>query len=209
VRPRPVPRCVAAFVLVGAALLVGAVFVALAPPARAAGGPWQWPLEPAPDVLTGFVAPTGSYGPGHRGADLAADVGQPVVAAGPGVVAFAGRVAGRGVVSVAHHDGRRTTYEPVAATLSAGEAVGAGDVLGVVTAGPGHCLPATCLHWGLRAGDDYLDPLSLLGRTEVRLLPVWAPGAAWTPGAILPPTPVGQPGGTPDRGPLLAGSRGG
>ena len=28
-----------------------------------------------------------------------------------------------------------------------------------------------CLHWGLRHGDVYLDPLALLGLGRVRLLP--------------------------------------
>lgn len=220
-RPRPVRRRVAGFVLVLSALLVAAVLVAVAPPARAAGGPWQWPLEPEPSVLAGFVAPAGVYGPGHRGADLSARVGQAVLAAGPGAVAFAGRVAGRGVLSVQHPDGRRTTYEPVAGALPAGSAVEAGDVLGIVTAAPGHCLPATCLHWGLRAGDVYLDPLSVLGPTEVRLLPVWAPSALRPsppvrppaadppPRPVPPPLPVDTPDGSPDRGPLLAGGRGG
>ena len=36
-----------------------------------------------------------------------------------------------------------------------------------------HCLPAACLHWGLRAGDTYLDPLQLVGGPmPVRLLPL-------------------------------------
>ena len=39
-------------------------------------------------------------------------------------------VAGRGVVSVDHPGGLRTTYEPVAATVARGDPVGAGAVLG-------------------------------------------------------------------------------
>ncbi|MGH8893530.1 MAG: peptidoglycan DD-metalloendopeptidase family protein, partial [Actinomycetes bacterium] len=95
--------------------------------------------------------------------------------AGTGVVAFAGPVAGRGVVTVLHPDGRRTTYEPVAASVAAGDPVTEGAVVGTVAAAPGHCLPGTCLHWGLRSGETYIDPLSLVGATQVRLLPFWLP----------------------------------
>jgi len=169
---------------------VAVALTALAWPASVAAasvtpGAWQWPLAPQPQVVRQFEAPAGPYAAGHRGVDLGALVGQQVRAAGPGVVTFAGMVAGRGVVSVQHEGGRRTTYEPVAAVVHAGEPVTAGAVLGTVTAAPGHCLPGTCLHWGLRLDDGtYLDPLSLVGRVSaarVRLLPVWT-----------------------DRGPLLA-----
>jgi murein DD-endopeptidase MepM/ murein hydrolase activator NlpD len=59
------------------------------------------------------------FGPGHRGVDLAAVAGAPVLAAGAGTVVFAGTVAGRGVVSVDHSGGLRTTYEPVLPTVTA------------------------------------------------------------------------------------------
>lgn len=198
-------------VTVLAGLAGGTAAAADGPPGATAPGSWRWPLEPVPRVVRPFDAPAGPYGPGHRGVDLDAGVGQPVLAAGAGVVAFAGTVAGRGVVSVAHADGRRTTYEPVAAVVAGGEAVIAGAPLGTVTAAPGHCLPGTCLHWGLRLGDIYLDPLGLVGAVEVRLLPVWGDGAA----ALARPAPnsrIGVPvvpvapvaGVSSDRGPLLA-----
>ena len=123
--------------------------------------------------MAAFRAPVGPYGAGHRGVDLEARVGQPVRAAGPGTVAFAGTVAGRGVVSLDHAGGLRTTYEPVVAAVDIGDQVAAGTRLGLLSAAPGHCLPGTCLHWGLRRGGVYLDPLTLLGMVRVRLLPVW------------------------------------
>ena len=109
---------------------------------------------------------------GHRGVDLAAPPSSIVTAAGPGTVVFAGPVAGRGVVSVAHSGGLRTTYEPVAATVHIGDHVLAGDPLGTLQPGHPGCPAAACLHWGLRQGDTYLDPLSLLGPGRVRLLPL-------------------------------------
>lgn len=147
--------------------------------AAATATSWRWPLDPRPRVVEAFRAPAGPYGPGHRGVDLEGHVGQPVRAAGPGTVAFAGLVAGRGVVSVDHPGGRRTTYEPVDAVVDIGDQVAAGTRLGTLGAAPGHCLPGTCLHWGLRRGAVYLNPLTLLGLVRVRLLPVWTDDAAW------------------------------
>ena len=45
-------------------------------------------------VLRAFDRPEHDWLPGHRGVDLSLPVGGQVVAAGPGVVAFAGVVAG-------------------------------------------------------------------------------------------------------------------
>jgi murein DD-endopeptidase MepM/ murein hydrolase activator NlpD len=141
-------------------------------PASGAAG-WRWPLDPPVTVVAGFVAPAGPFAPGHRGVDLVGQVGDPVRSAGAGVVAFAGVVAGRGVVSVDHPGGLRTSYEPVTATVAPGDPVGAGAILGRLEAVASHCTPAACLHWGLRRGGTYLDPRSLLGAVRVRLLPVW------------------------------------
>jgi murein DD-endopeptidase MepM/ murein hydrolase activator NlpD len=143
-----------------AVLLLTALLAGPGPAAAAPRGPTvpggRWPLAGVPRVVRPFEAPRHRYGPGHRGVDLAGRVGTPVVAALPGLVAFAGLVAGRGVVSV-QSGGLRTTYEPVAAQVAAGDAVAAGAPLGVLTTGS-HCAES-CLHWGLRAGEDYLDPL--------------------------------------------------
>ena len=140
-------------------------------PAVASGqGPWRWPLDPPVEVLRGFDPPEERWLPGHLGVDLAAEPGQSVYPAGPGRVRFAGSVAGVGVVSVTHGE-THTTYSPVAAAVSRGDPVGA-EPIGVVAAEPRHCAERTCLHWGLLRGRTYLDPLSLLGRGEVRLLPV-------------------------------------
>ncbi|WP_375433235.1 peptidoglycan DD-metalloendopeptidase family protein [uncultured Friedmanniella sp.] len=156
--------CLLAFALVLAALLAAATPASAAPTLPRG----RWPLPGSPQVLRGFEPPRTRYGPGHRGVDLAAARGTPVLAAAAGTVSFAGLVAGRGVV-VVDHGAVRTTYEPVAAQVGVGQRVGAGDPLGVLGAG-GHCA-RSCLHWGLRAGEDYLDPLLLVGAGGgVRLL---------------------------------------
>jgi murein DD-endopeptidase MepM/ murein hydrolase activator NlpD len=82
-----------------------------------------------------------------------------VRASASGTVRFAGTIAGRGVV-VVDHGSVRTTYEPVVAEVRVGAAVVAGQVIGRVGRGS-HCV-TTCLHWGLRRGEEYLNPLQLL-----------------------------------------------
>lgn len=84
---------------------------------------------------------------------------------------FAGQLAGRGVISIEHAGGLRTTYEPVTATVRVGDRVTAGESIGRLVAGHPGCPAVACLHWGLRRGDTYLDPLTLLGLGRVRLLP--------------------------------------
>jgi murein DD-endopeptidase MepM/ murein hydrolase activator NlpD len=144
---------------------------AWAAPPRPTVALWGLPLAGNPLVTRAFAAPPGPYAAGHRGVDLAGAPGQPVLAAGAGVVAFAGLVAGRPVVSVEHPDGLRTTYEPVEPDVAAGQVVARGSPLGRLVAGHAGCPAEACLHWGLRRGEAYFDPLSLLRAPRVRLLP--------------------------------------
>ncbi|MGY1630611.1 murein hydrolase activator EnvC family protein [Geodermatophilus sp. SYSU D01186] len=144
---------------------------AVAEPARpAAAALWVRPVDGA--VTRPFDPPPDRYGPGHRGVDLAGSPGATVLAAGDGVVAFAGTVAGRPVVSVDHPGGLRTTYEPVTPGVGAGQAVARGSPVGTLAEGHAGCPVAACLHWGLRRGETYLDPMALLRPPEVRLLPM-------------------------------------
>lgn len=158
-------------------------------PAEVPAGDGAWPLRPT-SVVRGFEPPSGPYGPGHRGVDLLGATGQAVHAARGGVVTFAGRLAGRGVV-VVDHGATRTTYEPVAAAVRRGEMVDRAAVLGRLEAAPSHCRPRACLHWGWLRGETYLDPLGLLGGGPVRLLPL----AGLPDGA-----PVGRPAPRGQRG---------
>jgi murein DD-endopeptidase MepM/ murein hydrolase activator NlpD len=120
-----------------------------------------------------FDPPAQPWLAGHRGVDLAVAPGAVVRAAGAGTIVFAGDLAGRGVVSVAHPGGLRTTYEPVTVgALHAGDTVAAGQKIGALAAGHAGCPAEACLHWGLRRAGDYLDPLVLLGLGRVRLLPL-------------------------------------
>ncbi|WP_382304167.1 murein hydrolase activator EnvC family protein [Herbiconiux sp. UC225_62] len=132
---------------------------------RADGDPegpsWRWPVG-APVVVTAeFVAPATKYGAGHRGTDLATAPGTPVLAPRDGVVAFAGAVAGRPVVSIDHPGDYRSSLEPVVATIGVGDVVQRGQVIGTVGSG-GHCA-AMCLHFGVRLHGDYVNPRGLIG----------------------------------------------
>jgi hypothetical protein len=50
--------------------------------------------------------------------------------------------------------------------------VARGSPIGTLIAGHAGCPREACLHWGLRRGETYLDPLLLLRPVRVRLLPL-------------------------------------
>ena len=145
-----------------------------APPAPAA---WVRPVPGA--VARPFLAPRAKYGPGHRGVDFVAPVGTPVHAAREGTVAFAGDVAGSLHVVIDHGDGLRTSYSFLARVdLRVGERVVRGQVVGGAGGiGPEHDVGV--VHFGVRTGDQYFDPMLLFAAVDlaavVHLVPVHAP----------------------------------
>lgn len=178
---------VALLIALGAGLAIGSTARAAAEPTRSAvtvelPDVAVWPVDPTPEVVRGFDPPGQPWGAGHRGVDLRGRAGQQVRAAAAGRVSYASQLAGRGVV-VVDHGAVRTTYEPVTASARVGQRVVAGASIGVLerdSRDPIHCSASTrdhgCLHWGLRHGDTYLDPLLLLtdqplAGGPVRLLP--------------------------------------
>lgn len=143
---------------------------AATPPDSPGHGPWHSPVGTL-DLLTRFDPPPEPWLAGHRGVDLAAGTGLPVTAAGPGTVVFADELVGRGVVSIVHDNGLRTTYEPVEPLVTAGTVVTTGQTIGHLQPGHASCPGQTCLHLGLKRGPLYLDPMLLFGAGKVRLLP--------------------------------------
>lgn len=135
------------------------------------GTRWLWPLAPRPEVVRRFERPLSTYGPGHRGIDLLGTRGQVVRAVADGVVTHAGRIDGRGTVTVRHPSGLRSTYEPVISAVVVGQEVAAGELIGVLSSAGSHCGADTCLHLGAVRARTYLDPLALLSPTRVVLLP--------------------------------------
>lgn len=129
-------------------------------PQRAVLGSWSWPLAPPHSLARPYLAPPTRYGAGHRGIDLRASAGAPVLAPDDGVVHFAGVVVDRPVLSIAHDGGVLSSYEPVSTALVAGDAVTRGEVIGTLL--PGHC-ETPCLHLGARIDGEYVNPLLYLG----------------------------------------------
>jgi len=154
-------------------LLVASV----APSVGAGPGDWGWPV--AGPVLRGFDPPSTPFGAGHRGIDIAAPIGTPVLAPAPGVVAFAGAVAGHLFITVDHGGGLSSTYSWVSAILvRKGDAVARGSVVGLTGTGhPGVEPPH--LHFGVRLGGEYVDPLAFLAPPSlvglIRLAPILSP----------------------------------
>lgn len=135
---------------------------------------WEWPVAGPRVVVEPFRAPAHEYGAGHRGIDIAAAAGTVVTAPADGVVAFRGSVADRPLITIDHGSGLVSTFEPLTSPLSPGDAVAAGDEVGVVDHG-GHTPPGA-VHLGVRLDGDYINPMLLFGEVpRAVLLPCCTP----------------------------------
>ncbi len=106
-------------------------------------------------VLDPFRPPPEPWLPGNRGIEYDTASGAPIIAIGPGVVSFAGPVAGRLVATIVHPGGLRSSYTGLADLVVAhGDRVAAGQAVGRAS-GP--------FHLGVRRGRRYLDPASMWG----------------------------------------------
>jgi murein DD-endopeptidase MepM/ murein hydrolase activator NlpD len=88
---------------------------------------WSWPTGGPGAILRGFsFNPADPYAPGqHRGIDLAAPLGAPVLAPAPGTVVYAGTLPGGGkTVTIRTPDGYTVTVQHLGAV-----AVGRGAVV--------------------------------------------------------------------------------
>ena len=147
------------------ALAVAVVPILAAAASASAPPPCLLPPVAGSTVLDPFRAPGCPYCAGNRGVELATPIGAAVAAAAAGRITFAGSVAGTRYVVLEHAGGYRTTYGRLAsATVRTGQAVAAGAPVGISA---GH------LFFGLRLGDDYLDPAP--HQAVVRALPQLVP----------------------------------
>lgn len=137
-------------------------------------GTWSPPVSGR--VVRPFAEPLATYGPGHRGVDFSAPSGTAVRAANDGVVSFAGVVAGSLHVVIAHDGGIRTSSSfLLRIDVRVGQRVRRGDVIGAAGGvGDGH--GAGVLHFGVRVGERYVDPMLLFRPRDltelVRLVPL-------------------------------------
>jgi murein DD-endopeptidase MepM/ murein hydrolase activator NlpD len=134
---------------------------------------WTWPV--VGPVIRGFDLPDDPYGSGHRGIDIAAEVGTTIVAAADGTVSFAGPVGGHLFLTIDHGDGSSSTYSWLTANLvRKGATVARGQPVALTGWGhPGALIPH--LHFGVKLDGAYVDPLGYLGPISlsafVRLAP--------------------------------------
>jgi murein DD-endopeptidase MepM/ murein hydrolase activator NlpD len=86
------------------------------------------------------------------------------------VVSFAGSVAGTLHVTLTHPGGLRTSYSFLAGVVvRAGQVVSRGDVVGT-SGGVGAEHDGTVLHFGVRVGDQYVDPMVLFRPADLTKL---------------------------------------
>lgn len=178
--PVPMATVVRSAVFPAPTAFASGVFAARAPATAQAKrhATWTWPLQGRHVIARAFLAPPHAYGPGHRGVDLRADAPVsaepahiPVFAPADGIVAYAGSVADRALLTIDHGGELVSTLEPVDATVGPGQPVARGEVVGVLTGG-GHAAAGT-LHLGARIAGEYVNPLLFLGGLErARLLPL-------------------------------------
>jgi Peptidase family M23 len=166
---------------------------------------WTWPVDGP--VLRPFVFDRAHpYAAGqHRGVDLGAPAGAPVLAPSEGVVKFAGTVpTGGKTVSIETPTGLTATLVHLGSyVVKRGQAVAEGAVVGAV--GPSGVTELTepFVYFGVRTTSDpqgYLDPLAFLpARPALPAVPPVRPVespvvVATEPGtAIVQPQPVAEP----------------
>jgi hypothetical protein len=211
-------RRLSTFLHLLAATSAALAFLAAPATARAA---WVWPVSG--DVITPYRNGTDPYASGqHRGIDIAAPIGTPVVAAAGGDVRFAGTAGSSGLtISIRTGDGYDTSYLRLSSlAVRAGARVAAGERIGAVGITGTRSATAPHLHFGVRdAGTRYAyhDPLTFLPPPAAAprasppagapapvprpaqpvAAPVPAPRAAPHPDAALRPEPRARPEGAP------------
>ena len=129
-------------------------------PAHAAGATWLWPVSGG-EILSGFGSNRAAGI--HRGLDIRAFDHQPVVAAWPGVVVYAGaNMRGYGNAVILDHGGGLTSLYGHNAELlvSIGEEVSLGQPI-ALAGRTGNATTVHC-HFEVRRGALALDPLEFL-----------------------------------------------
>jgi len=139
---------------------------------------WSLPLKPYPKLINTYRQANSDYSSGHRGVDYLVSLGQEVLSPATGTVHFAGKVVNRRLISILAEgeDAYLFEVEPVCSDFSEGQAVKAGQVIGLVCEPDAsylqHCQAMRCLHFSLRRNGTYLSPLVPIDLLQPsRLLP--------------------------------------
>ncbi len=168
---------------------VGLVSVAaVTSPGWAVGADSCWRPPVVGSVTDPFRAPACPYCAGNRGIDYRVSANSQVRAVAAGEVTWSGAIAGTRYVVVRHGDGRRTTYGKLTSSpLVIGDTVVSGSLVGTASG---------AFYFGLREGEEYLDPAPRLGVLTGR--PRLVPVDGSTP--RRPPPPTLRCSGEPERG---------
>jgi hypothetical protein len=158
-----------AVVLLAIGMLFSATATAAAArPADGSGdGNWPWPV--LGEVITSYKNASNRYLAGqHRGIDIAAPAGRPVLAVVAGRVSFAGRLPDGGrAVTVKSSDGRWLVSGLHLTTIAVarGQRVRLGQQIGTVGLSGRRSASAPHLHLSVRHAESraYVDPMTLLG----------------------------------------------
>jgi murein DD-endopeptidase MepM/ murein hydrolase activator NlpD len=123
---------------------------------------WQWPLIGPITQLFGQSLTQYGF---HQGIDIDGDTGDPVRAARSGRVIVAGYADSCGglQVRIDHGNGYTSWYRHLSrVTVAVGERVSGGTLIGRV--GATGCAIGSHLHFGIRKGSTFVDPLKYLPR---------------------------------------------
>lgn len=136
--------------------VIALLIFALAVTSSWAGDAFIWPVNG--DVVKRFNPDE------HRGIDIAANAGDDVLATLDGVVNWIGKTPrGEPCISIDHPNGLTSTYLPVRATVSKGQSVKAGDIIGTLSSEIDKTSDLPHLHFGFfdtstRGNPFYFDP---------------------------------------------------
>lgn len=171
-------------------VLVLLAALAAAPAARA----WIWPAA-GPVIRPFSLGPNAYAGGQHRGVDIAAEPGSPVLAPVAGTVSFVGSVPGGGrAITIQTPDGYAVTLLQLAATsVERGSVVEEGTPVGVAGESSDAVTQAPHVHLGIRVAadpDGYVDPLGVLPPLEPEPVPLAPEPEAPVPVARTDETPV-------------------
>lgn len=158
-------------------MALAAILLPLAPPesasaegpaaAASGSGAWPWPL--LGEVITPYRNGSDPYAAGqHRGLDIAAPAGSPVLAIVGGRVSFSGRLPDGGeTVTIVSSDGSWlvSSLHLSRRSVTRGDPVSAGTALGEVGLTGKRSASRPHLHLSVRRAGSraYVDPLTLLG----------------------------------------------
>lgn len=135
-----------------------AILSLIAPPWVDVGAKkYVWPLETQVQIEKPFQMFEYPWMGGHTGIDVKAFEGELIRSPSVGKVWFAGKVAGREVLTL-EIDNFLLSFDSASALVSTGEVVVAGQIVAKVTTN--HC-GSECMHIGLRVSGQYMNPLLL------------------------------------------------